>query len=281
MYARRDALRQVPRRRGRGGSATSCTGDARPRQRPARGVCAGCSGLAQVRAVRRAGEEREGDRGEAAPPSRRPSSRRRRSARISEIAKKHENTIRVIQDEASQEGEAVVRHNVRRKQDLTAQCKRYEIGTGDPRRDARPGARAGDGGEVRWTSSSRRARATSRWRGGGREDGGGEITRTMQVQCAERKIKVIEQPPSALESQALLKAAENDSKAPSPPPRPRTTRRRGSSEAPVRARVGAARGDGGLAANGRRRDGEDGLDRAAGDGAELDVVHGVEGQSYF
>ena len=41
-----------------------------------------------------------------------------------------------------------------------------------------------------------------------------EITRTMQVQCAERKIKVDQTAAvMALESQALLKAAENDSKA--------------------------------------------------------------------
>jgi len=47
--------------------------------------------------------------------------------RISEVAKKHENTIRVLQDEASQELEQVLRVNSRRKQDLLAQCTRYEI----------------------------------------------------------------------------------------------------------------------------------------------------------
>jgi len=42
--------------------------------------------------------------------------------KISEVAKRHENTIRVLQDEASQELEQVVRTNSRKKQDLLAQC---------------------------------------------------------------------------------------------------------------------------------------------------------------
>jgi len=47
--------------------------------------------------------------------------------RIAEIAKKHENSIRVLQDEAAQQLEAIIRTNARRKQDLLAQCQRYEI----------------------------------------------------------------------------------------------------------------------------------------------------------
>jgi regulator of protease activity HflC (stomatin/prohibitin superfamily) len=47
--------------------------------------------------------------------------------KISETAKKHENAIRVLQDEAAQRLEAIVRTNSRRKQDLLAQCARYEI----------------------------------------------------------------------------------------------------------------------------------------------------------
>lgn len=48
-------------------------------------------------------------------------------SRIAEIAKKHENAIRVLQDESAQTLEAIVRNNARRKQDLLAQCQRYEI----------------------------------------------------------------------------------------------------------------------------------------------------------
>ena len=42
-------------------------------------------------------------------------------SRIAEIAKKHENSIRVLQDEASQALESIERTNARRKQDLLAQ----------------------------------------------------------------------------------------------------------------------------------------------------------------
>merc|ERR1719230_2149474 len=48
-------------------------------------------------------------------------------SRIAEVAKKHENSIRVLQDESAQQLEAIVRNNARRKQDLLAQCQRYEI----------------------------------------------------------------------------------------------------------------------------------------------------------
>jgi len=48
-------------------------------------------------------------------------------SRIAEISKKHENTIRVLTDEASQQIEQIVRNNARKKQDLLAQCSRYEI----------------------------------------------------------------------------------------------------------------------------------------------------------
>merc|ERR1719454_2665970 len=47
--------------------------------------------------------------------------------RIAEVAKKHENAIRVLQDEAAQQLEQIVRTNHRREQDLAAQCARYEI----------------------------------------------------------------------------------------------------------------------------------------------------------
>ena len=47
--------------------------------------------------------------------------------RIAEVAKRHENSIRVLADEASQKLETIVRTNARRKQDLLAQCQRYEI----------------------------------------------------------------------------------------------------------------------------------------------------------
>merc|ERR1719267_339341 len=47
--------------------------------------------------------------------------------RIAEVAKKHENALRVLQDEASQQLETIIRTNHRREQDLTAQCARYEI----------------------------------------------------------------------------------------------------------------------------------------------------------
>ena len=46
---------------------------------------------------------------------------------LAEVAKKHENAIRVLQDEAAQQLEQIVRTNHRREQDLAAQCARYEI----------------------------------------------------------------------------------------------------------------------------------------------------------
>ena len=135
--------------------------------------------------------------------------------KISEIAKKHENTIRVIQDEASQELEAVVRHNVRRKQDLTAQCKRYEIEHKEILDEMLGQARVQEM-EAKskmdvLIASGKGDLEVAKAEG---EKTAEEITRTMQVQCAERKIKVDQTAAvMALESQALLKAAENDSKA--------------------------------------------------------------------
>ena len=58
--------------------------------------------------------------------------------RIAEVAKKHENTIRVLADEATQELEQVVRQNARRTQDLEAKCQKYHFEVRKERLDTRP-----------------------------------------------------------------------------------------------------------------------------------------------
>ena len=174
--------------------------------------------------------------------------------KISEIAKKHENTIRVIQDEASQELEAVVRHNVRRKQDLTAQCKRYEIEHKEILDEMLGQARVQEM-EAKskmdvLIASGKGDLEVAKAEG---EKTAEEITRTMQVQCAERKIKVDQTAAvMALESQALLKAAENDSKALIATAEAENNSTAGLEVKAGTSSSGSGRGDEELAANGRR-----------------------------
>jgi len=135
--------------------------------------------------------------------------------RIGEVAKKHENTIRVLTDESSQAIEQVVRTNQRRKQDLLAQCTRYEIEhkeiidemVGQARiaemeakskMDVKIGQAKGDL-EVATAEGSREAE---------------QIKRSMKIKCDERKVK-IDQTASVKvkESEGQLRAAENNAKA--------------------------------------------------------------------
>merc|ERR1712087_325319 len=136
-------------------------------------------------------------------------------SRISEVAKKHENTIRVLTDESSQEFEQIVRSNQRRKQDVLAQCQRYEIEhkeiidemVGSARvqemeakskMDVAIGQAQGDL-EVAQAEGARNAE---------------EIRRRMQIKCEERKVQV-DQAANVicLDSEARLKAAENNAQA--------------------------------------------------------------------
>jgi len=135
--------------------------------------------------------------------------------RIGEVAKKHENTIRVLSDEASQSIEQVVRTNQRRKQDVLAQCTRYEIEhkeiidemVGQARiaemeakskMDVLVGQAKGDL-EVAAADGAREAE---------------RIVRSMQIKCEERKVKV-EQMASVkiLDAEAGFRAAENNAKS--------------------------------------------------------------------
>ena len=111
--------------------------------------------------------------------------------KISEIAKKHENTIRVIQDEASQELEAVVRHNVRRKQDLTAQCKRYEIEHKEILDEMLGQARVQEM-EAKSTMDVKIAQAQGNLEVATAEGmkEAEEIRKSMEIACDERKVKV-------------------------------------------------------------------------------------------
>ena len=135
--------------------------------------------------------------------------------RIAEVAKKHENAIRVLQDEAAQQLEQIVRTNHRREQDLTAQCARYEIEHKEKvdemagsarvqeievqsRMDVLIGQKQGDL-QVATAEGAKEAEV---------------IVQTMQIECDRRKVKVMEQASvEILQSEAKLKAAQNNSQA--------------------------------------------------------------------
>ena len=135
--------------------------------------------------------------------------------RIAEVAKKHENALRVLQDEAAQQLEQIVRSNHRREQDLTAQCARYEIEHKEKvdemagaarvqeievqsRMDVLIGQKAGDL-QVATAEGAKDAEV---------------IVQTMNIECERRKVKVREQAGvEILNSEAQLKAAQNNSQA--------------------------------------------------------------------
>jgi hypothetical protein len=135
--------------------------------------------------------------------------------RISEVAKKHENTIRVLQDEASQELEQVLRVNARRKQDLLAQCTRYEIEhkeiidemVGQARVQEMEAKSKIDVLITQAKGNLEVAKAEG-------EKEAEEIRRKMQIKCEERRIKVDQMANSiVLASESVLRASENNSKA--------------------------------------------------------------------
>lgn len=135
--------------------------------------------------------------------------------RIAEVAKKHENAIRVLQDEAAQQLEQIVRTNHRREQDLAAQCARYEIEHKEKvdemagaarvqeievqsRMDVLVGQRQGDL-QVATAEGAKEAEV---------------IVQTMSIECERRKVKVMENAGvEILASEAKLKAAQNNSQA--------------------------------------------------------------------
>jgi len=135
--------------------------------------------------------------------------------RIAEVAKKHENAIRVLQDEAAQNLEQIVRTNHRREQDLTAQCARYEYEHKEKvdemagaarvqeievqsRMDVLIGQKQGDL-EVATAEGAKDAEV---------------IVRQMNIECERRKVKIMEQVGvEILASEAKLKAAQNNSQA--------------------------------------------------------------------
>eukprot|EP00908_Phaeocystis_cordata_P008764 Transcript_19460.p3 GENE.Transcript_19460~~Transcript_19460.p3 ORF type:complete len:307 (+),score=198.83 Transcript_19460:654-1574(+) len=135
--------------------------------------------------------------------------------RISEVAKKHENTIRVLQDEASQELEQVLRVNARRKQDLLAQCTRYEIEHKEIIDEMVGQARVQE-----MEAKSKMDVLVTQAKGNlevataeGQKEAE-EIRRKMQIKCDERRVKVEQMAnTTVLESEAKLRAAENNSKA--------------------------------------------------------------------
>jgi len=135
--------------------------------------------------------------------------------RISEVAKRHENTIRVLQDEASQELEQVLRTNARKKQDLLAQCTRYEIEHKEIIDEMVGQARVQEmesksNMDVRITQAVGNLEVA---KSEGMKEAE-EIRKSMEIKCEERKVKVAQMAnTTVVESEAQLRAAENNSKA--------------------------------------------------------------------
>jgi len=135
--------------------------------------------------------------------------------RIAEKAKKHENAIRVLSDQASQELETICRTNARREQDLLAQCQRYEIEHKE-RVDELTGASTVREMEAKSAMEVQIARAKGDFDVAAKE---GEreaemILRGAQIECDKRKFTVEEQARvRILESEAELAAAKNNADA--------------------------------------------------------------------
>ena len=135
--------------------------------------------------------------------------------RIAEVAKKHENAIRVLQDEAAQQLETIVRTNHRREQDLTAQCARYEI-----EHKEKVDEMAGSARVQEIEAQSRMDVLIGQKRGDlqvATAEGQKEaevITQMSKIECDRRKVKIEEKAMvEILASEAKLKAAQNNALA--------------------------------------------------------------------
>merc|ERR1719230_2311125 len=135
--------------------------------------------------------------------------------KISEKAKTHENRIRVLQDEASQELEQVIRTNSRRKQDLLAQCTRYEIEHKEIIDEMVGQARVQEmEAKSKMDVLVTQAKGNLEVATAEGEKEAEEIRRKMQIKCEERRIKVEQVANSVvLASESVLRASENNSKA--------------------------------------------------------------------
>jgi len=131
------------------------------------------------------------------------------------VAKKHENTIRVLQDEASQELEQVLRINSRRKQDLLAQCTRYEIEHKEIIDEMVGQARVQE-----MEAKSKMDVLVTQAKGNlevataeGQKEAE-EIRRKMQIACQERRIKVDQLANTIiLDSEGTLARSQNNAKS--------------------------------------------------------------------
>jgi len=135
--------------------------------------------------------------------------------RISEKAKKHENTIRVLADQASQELETIVRTNMRREQDLSAQCVRYQIEHQEKVDEMVGSARVQEiGAKSRMGVLIGQAKGDLEVATAEGEKDAEVIRKNMQIECERRKVKIEEQAAVLiLESEGKLRAAENNAAA--------------------------------------------------------------------
>jgi len=135
--------------------------------------------------------------------------------KIAEKAKKHENSIRVLSDQASQELEIILRTNQRREQDLTAQCARYEIEHKEKIDEMVGSARVAEI-EARSHMDVLIAQAKGDFEvatAEGEKDAT-QIRKNMEIECDRRKVKIDEQAAViVLGSEGKLRAAENNGKA--------------------------------------------------------------------
>jgi hypothetical protein len=135
--------------------------------------------------------------------------------RIAEVAKKHENSLRVLQDEASQQLETIIRTNQRREQDLIAQCTRYEIEHKEKVDEAMGAAR------VQEIENKSRMEVLIGQRQGDLQVAEAEgardaevIIQRSKIACERRKVKIQEEATvEVLNSQGKLRASENDANA--------------------------------------------------------------------
>mmetsp|Transcript_30905 Transcript_30905/g.80790 ORF Transcript_30905/g.80790 Transcript_30905/m.80790 type:complete len:432 (-) Transcript_30905:469-1764(-) len=135
--------------------------------------------------------------------------------RIAEKAKKHENTIRVLADQASQELETIVRTNMRREQDLSAQCVRYQIQHQEKIDEMVGSARVQEiGAKSRMDVLIGQAKGDYEVAQAEGEKEAEVIRKNMQIDCERRKVKIEEQAAvMILESEGQLRAAENNAQA--------------------------------------------------------------------
>jgi len=135
--------------------------------------------------------------------------------RISEVAKKHENTIRVLQDEASQELEQVLRVNSRRKQDLLAQCTRYEIEHKEIIDEMCGQARVQEmEAKSKMDVLVKQAQGNLEVATAEGQKEAEEIVRKMQIATQKRKVEIdMRVKTITLESEGVVAKAENDAKS--------------------------------------------------------------------